>query len=324
MMQNLIVLIAQYGLLLVFANVLVEQLGLPLPAVPTMIVAGALAADGKLSLSAVFAVSLAACIIGDAVWYWAGRRFGNRVLRLLCRVSLSPNSCVMQAQVSFRRWGGSLLMAAKFVPGLSTMAPPMAGAMKLGWPSFLFFDSVGAIVWIGAAVGAGRLFHAKIEYLFARLESMGTIAIMLLAGLLALYIGLKWWQRRHLVNTLRMARISVDELQHLMKSGDNPVIVDVRSAVGRQLEPRRIPGALPVDLGRMDELNAYIGHLPSDREIILYCTCPNEISAAKVAKMLMDRGYTRVRPLQGGLEAWAAAGYSLEELSLDLIAEELA
>ena len=160
MMQELVLLISQYGLLLIFANVLLEQLGVPLPAVPTMILAGALAADGKFSVSAVFSVSLLACMLGDAVWYWAGRHFGNRVLKLLCRVSLSPDSCVMQSEVRFERWGGRLLMAAKFVPGLSTVAPPMAGAMQLGWPSFLLYDGMGAIVWIGISIGAGLLFHA--------------------------------------------------------------------------------------------------------------------------------------------------------------------
>jgi membrane protein DedA with SNARE-associated domain/rhodanese-related sulfurtransferase len=311
MMQELVLLIAQYGMLLVFANVLLEQLGLPLPAVPTMILAGALAADGKLSVSAVGAVSLLACMIGDAVWFWAGRHFGNRVLKLLCRVSLSPDSCVMQSEVRFGRWGGHLLMAAKFVPGLSTMAPPMAGAMQLGWPSFLFYDGVGAIAWIGMAIGAGLLFHAQIDHLFASLESMGTIAIVLLGGLLAVFIAIKWWQRRRLYETLRMARISVDELQGLMEAGGKPVIVDVRSGVARQLDRRIIPGALPVDIGEVGE---QIGHLPTDSEIILYCTCPNEESAARVAKLLIDRGYTRVRPLRGGLEAWIEAGYVLEDL----------
>ncbi|MFC3106385.1 DedA family protein/thiosulfate sulfurtransferase GlpE [Undibacterium arcticum] len=310
MMQELVLLIAQYGLLLVFANVLLEQLGLPLPAVPTMIVAGALAADAKLSVFAVFAVSFVACIIGDAVWYWAGRHFGNGVLKLLCRVSLSPDSCVRQSEVRFDRWGSSLLMVAKFIPGLSTMAPPMAGVMHLGWASFLFYDSVGTVVWVGAAICAGFLFHKEIDDLFARLESMGTIALVLVAGLLVAYIVIKWWKRRRLYKMLRMARISVDELQQLMAGGEKPVIVDVRSNVARKLDRRSIPGALPVTIGEVD---AQIGHLPTDSEIILYCTCPNEESAARAAKILIDRGYTRVRPLQGGLEAWVDAGYMLEE-----------
>jgi membrane protein DedA with SNARE-associated domain/rhodanese-related sulfurtransferase len=310
MIQEIMLLMAQYGLLLVFANVLVEQLGVPLPAVPTMIVAGALAADGKLSVFAVFAVSFVACIIGDAFWYWAGRHFGHRVLRLLCRVSLSPDSCVSQSEVRFDRWGYSLLIVAKFVPGLSTMAPPMAGAMHLGWASFLFFDSIGTIVWVGAAICTGLLFHTQIDNLFARLESMGTIALLLVAGLLVAYIAIKWWERRHLYKMLRMARISVDELQQLLATGAKPVIVDVRSSVARTLERRTIPGALQVTI---EEVDAQIGHLPTDSEIILYCTCPNEESAARAAKMLIDRGYFRVRPLQGGLEAWIEAGYVLED-----------
>ncbi|MGH8809126.1 MAG: DedA family protein/thiosulfate sulfurtransferase GlpE [Noviherbaspirillum sp.] len=305
-------LIAQYGLLLVFANVLLEQIGLPLPAVPTMLVAGALAADGELAAPAVVAVALIACLIGDAIWYAAGRRYGMRVLRLLCRISISPDSCVMQSQMSFERWGSGLLVVAKFIPGLSTMAPPMAGAMRLGWGAFLVFDCIGSLIWIGASVAVGMLFHTEIDRLFAYMENMGMTAIALLLGLFALFITTKWWQRQRLYKTLRMARISVHELQGLIDGKANPVIVDVRSDTARKLDPRSIPGARHIDIAHVD---AHIANLPAEREIILYCTCPNEASAAQVAKMLMDRGYKHVRPLHGGLDAWAAAGYAVGEVS---------
>jgi membrane protein DedA with SNARE-associated domain/rhodanese-related sulfurtransferase len=309
MLQELMSLMAQYGLLLVFVNVLVEQLGVPLPAMPTLIVAGALASDGKLAVLAVFAVSFAACIMGDGLWYWAGRHFGRRVLKLLCLVSLSPDSCVSQSEVRFVRWGSSLLIVAKFIPGLSTMAPPMAGALRLGWVSFLLFDSIGTIVWIGSAIGAGLIFHTQIDALFAGLKSMGTIAFFLIAGLLLIYILIKWWERQRLYKALRMARINANELQQMIDAGGKPVIADVRSSLARAIEHRRIPGALPVTL---NEVDALIGHLPNDSEIILYCSCPNEESAARAAKILINHGYTRVRPLHGGVAAWEEAGYVLE------------
>src|SRR5882762_5049906 len=165
-------LVTEYGLALVFANVLLEQLGLPIPAVPALIVAGAMAAEGELSPLAVFGVAFVACMIGDAVWFIAGRRYGRRVMAFLCRVSLSPDSCVRQTEFRFERWGRLTLVLSKFIPGLSTIAPPLAGAMRLGWPSFLLLNSLGVVIWAGVALGAGMAFHAQINEFIARLAGL--------------------------------------------------------------------------------------------------------------------------------------------------------
>lgn len=310
MIQELLLLLVQYGLPLVFLNVLLEQIGLPVPAIPTLVIAGALAAEGKLSAGGVFLVALLACYIGDLVWYAAGRIYGNRVMKLLCKISLSPDSCVNQTQSRFERWGVGMLVVAKFVPGLSTIAPPLAGATRLPLHSFLFFNGIGASLWVIAGLGAGMLMRREVERVLTGLETMGSAALMLVGALLAAYIALKWWQRRRFYKFLRMARISVDELYALMEAGEKPLVVDVRTAVARQLDPRAIPGALPVEMAAIDR---HLADMPTDRDIILYCTCPNEATAAQVAKALMDRGYKRVRPLQGGLDAWVAAGYEVEE-----------
>jgi len=302
-------LIAQYGLAFVFANVLLEQIGLPIPAVPTLIVAGALAAEGKLSAWAIFGVAFVACSLGDALWYLAGRRYGRRVMKLLCRMSLSPDSCVRQTEVRFERWGGLALVLSKFIPGFSTIAPPLAGAMRLGWLSFLLLNSLGVVIWAGVATVAGMAFHAQINEFILSLEDLGTPAIEIIAVLLGGYIALKWWERRRFYKMLRIARIGVDELRALMDGGKRPVIVDVRSPGVRDLDRRFIPGALTMDIAEVDER---LEELPADREIIFYCTCPNEASAATVAKKLIGLGYTRVRPLHGGLDAWIAAGYEVE------------
>src|SRR5260370_3055269 len=169
-------LIAEYGLALVFANVLLEQLGLPIPAVPALVVAGALAAEGEFWPLAVFGVAFVACMMGDGVWSLAGRRYGRRVMKLLCRVSLSPDSCVRQTEFRFERWGKLTLVFSKFIPGLSTIAPPLAGAMRLGWPSFLLLNGLGVTIWAGGAIGAGMLFHAQINEFIVRLEGLGTLA----------------------------------------------------------------------------------------------------------------------------------------------------
>ncbi len=305
----MIQLIAQYGLALVFTNVLAEQIGLPVPAVPTLIVAGALAADGTFSAWALFGVAFIASAIADTIWYVAGRLYGRAVMRLFCRISLSPDSCVRQTEYRFERWGGLTLVLAKFIPGLSTIAPPLAGAMRLGWLSFLFFNSLGVAVWAGAAIGAGMLLHAEIGELLLRLEKFGALAIEAVGVLLAIYIAFKWWERRRFYKMLRIARITVDELRDLMDSGKEPIVVDVRSPVVRDGDRRYVPGASTMNIAEVDQR---LEQLPTDREIIFYCTCPNEASAASVAKRLIELGYTRVRPLQGGLDAWIAAGYAVE------------
>lgn len=309
-MSELTGLIREYGLALVFANVLAEQLGAPIPAIPTLIVAGALAVDGRLSAFVVFAVALAAATVGDGIWYAAGRRFGYRVLKTLCRISINPESCVRQTETFFERWGAGSLVAAKFIPGFSTVAPPLAGAMGLSWGRFLLFNGIGAAVWIAAGLGAGWLFHKQVDRLFLNLEAMGTWALMFVAALFALLIGIKWWERQKLFRMLRMARISVDELHRLMGEGHDPVIVDVRSNAAKSIDGRYIPGAIKIE---MADLAHRLGDLPKDRELILYCNCPNEASAANVASVLMKRGFKRVRPLEGGLDAWVAAGLDVEE-----------
>jgi len=160
MAHHIIELIAQYGLLLVFANVLVEQAGAPLPAVPTMIVAGALAAADRLPLSGVLLVAVLACLLADFAWYAAGRHFGGGVMRTLCKVSLSPDSCVKQSEIRFQRWRGGMLLLAKFVPGLSTVAPPLVGAMGLRPVPFALFDGLGSLLWVGVAVSLGYVFSS--------------------------------------------------------------------------------------------------------------------------------------------------------------------
>ena len=300
-----------FGLSLIFLNVLLEQLGLPLPAVPTLVIAGALAANGRLPAAAVFALAVAACLIGDSSWYLAGRRYGSRVMKLLCRISLTPDTCVSQTQASFERWGPRALVVAKFVPGLSLIAPPLAGATHMRFARFAVFSAAGAILWVGAALLAGRLLKSQIAQLLPRLSGIGGTVVVVVLALLGAYIGFKWWERRRFYAALDMARINVDELNDRMQGETAPVVVDVRSPTARDLERRRIPGALYVP---MQEVEQHMRDLPRDREIILYCTCPNEASAAQAARLLFRQGFRHVRPLRGGLDAWIAAGYAVEDV----------
>jgi membrane protein DedA with SNARE-associated domain/rhodanese-related sulfurtransferase len=307
--QGFSLALAQYGLMIVFFNVLVDQIGLPVPAVPALIVAGAAAADGKLPLAALFACSVTACLMADCGWYLIGQKYGIRVLKTLCKISLEPDSCVSQTQTRFERWGVNSLVIAKFVPGLAIIAPPMAGALRIGWLKFVVLSTCGAVLWVGASLIAGVLFKSQIARLLEHLSAIGSIAGAGAALLLAAYIAFKWWERNRFYKMLRMARISVADLYALIEAGASPLIIDVRSSTARELEPRWIPGALHVPL---QDMAHRLKELPRDREIILYCTCPSEASAARVAKILMNHGFKKVRPLYGGLDAWVAAGYGVE------------
>lgn len=302
-----------FGLGLVFLNVLLDQLGLPVPAAPTLVVAGAMAATGSLSAPGVCALALAACLLGDVAWYAAGRIYGGRVMSFLCRISLSPDSCVAEAQSGFERWGAKVLLVAKFVPGLGIVAPPLAGATRMAWPRFLAFSLLGSVLWVGAALAAGALLRREIIELLPRAAHLGGEAVVVALALLGCYIGWKWWERRRFYAALNMARISVAELHEQLASGAAPVIVDVRSPTAQLLELRRIPGALHLPVR---DVGGQLAKLPRDRDIVFYCTCPNEASAAEAARLLMKLGYQRVRPLRGGLDAWIDAGYAIEAVAV--------
>lgn len=302
-------MLIDYRILVITANVLANQMGLPVPVLPTLIVGGALAAQGTISASQVFAGAVIACVLADSVWFVAGRVYGNGVMKLLCRISLTPDSCVSDTQSRFERWGSNALIVAKFVPGLSLIAPPLAGATKMGWLRFIVYSTLGAAAWVGVALLGGMLFRRQIEELLPRVADFGLAALSVFGALLVVYVAYKWWERRRFYSVLRMSQIEVGALHELMATSPPPLIVDVRSPTAVQLEPRRIPGALHIPL---TDVQQHLGELPRDRDIISYCTCPNEASAAQVAKILMDNGFKRVRPLHGGLDAWIAAGYTVE------------
>jgi len=313
-MQLLLTLIEQYGLWLVFANVLALQVGLPLPAYPALIVVGAFSTRGDFSLPQVVGVAVSASLVADLVWFFAGRRYGRRVLRLMCRLSLSPDSCVRQTERIYERWGAPSLMVAKFVPGFAAVATGMAGAMRTSLPRFLFFDAIGALSWSGLAASLGWFFRNAVDDVIVALDQAGRWGLVALAAALAAYVLLKAIQRRRLIQMLRMARVSVAELADMLRRGERPLIVDVRSPSSQS--QGRIPGAVWIDDRAFETSLRASGLEESDvDEVIVYCACPNEASAAVVAKQLMRAGFKRVRPLAGGIEAWVEQGYAVELLA---------
>lgn len=268
-MDQILSLLAQYGLLLVFANVLLAQVGLPLPAVPTLIVAGALVHDGQLPLAPVLLVAVAASLIGDLPWYAAGRVAGYRVLRVLCRVSIEPDSCVKQTETIYERWGAPSLLVAKFIPGFSTVAPPVAGAMRLGLSSFLIYSGVGALLWAGVAVALGMIFQTQVDSVIRWLSEKGTTAVLILAIAAILYIAFKWAERYWFIRMMRMARVTAHELKALMQGNAPVIILDARSSTARKIDPRHIPGAVAVDIAAPEHP---VGKLTPEHHIIVYCS----------------------------------------------------
>ena len=268
-MQDLNHLLTQHGLVLVFVNVLLTQAGIPLPALPLLVVAGALAAQGEFTYTALLLTAIAAALLGDIPWFFAGRHYGHRVLRTLCRIAIEPDSCVKQTESIFDRWGAPALLVAKYIPGFATVAPPLAGAMRLGFPSFLCFSAIGALLWAALPVAVGAVFHAEIEWALDRLADLGSGALLLIGAAVLVYGGIKFVERYLFLRMLRTARISVAELHGMMLGEVPPVVVDVRSAAVRRLDPRHIPGAVPVDL---EDVAAALPGIPPDRDVVVYCS----------------------------------------------------
>ena len=311
-MEQLVELIQHYGLALVFVNVLMLQSGLPVPAYPTLIVTGALVARGGAPLWELLAVAVAASLIADFGWYTAGRKYGSGILQSICRVSLSPDSCVRQTESIFSRWGARSLAVAKFVPGFASVATSMAGVVRLPPWKFALFDAIGAGLWSGVAIGLGFLFSDAINQVLGVFETLGRIGLWVIGGAFVLYIAAKWWQRELFIWQLRMDRVDVDELHALMGAERAAKVIDVRSPMSQALTGR-IPGAITVDPKNM---RVDLLAIEPESEVIVYCACPNEYTAAKVAKALLQHGFKRVRPLQGGIDAWIAAGHQVEPVTV--------
>jgi membrane protein DedA with SNARE-associated domain/rhodanese-related sulfurtransferase len=307
-MGNLISLIEHYGLALVFVNVLLLQAGLPVPAYPTLIVTGALAARSPYTLPGLVATAVAASVLADIGWYLVGRRFGGRVLRTLCRISLSPDTCVRQTESIFTRFGAPSLAVAKFIPGFASVATAMAGIVRLSPWRFVLFDAIGAALWSGVAIALGYIFRNAVNDVLDVLTALGKIGLALIVAAFVVYLLWKWVQRQRFIRQLRMDRMTVDELRALVTSGTPTTVIDVRSPLS-QAVTGRIPGAIAVDV---TNLRPELLSIEPTNEVVVYCACPNEASAVKVAQALRQRGFQRVRPLAGGIDAWIEAGQEVE------------
>jgi membrane protein DedA with SNARE-associated domain/rhodanese-related sulfurtransferase len=301
-------ILLMYGYLLLFAWVLVEQLGIPLPATPVLLAAGALSAARELSFPYAFLASLAASLVADSTWFFIGRRYGHHVLRLLCKLSLEPTICVRRTQDSFGRRRAVTLMIAKFVPGLSTLAPPVAGQNGMGYRSFLLFDGIGASLWVGAFLAAGRFFGDLLQRDPALLDWTGKFAgVLLILGILALF-AVRVYRRRTVLKKLVASRLEPVELKRLLDAGEPVYLIDLRHPMELLTDPFTLPDAVHFSPNTLTERHLEI---PRDRDVVLYCSCPSEATAAKTAMTLHKLGIERVRPLRGGYDEWKRLGFPL-------------
>ena len=298
-----------YGYLLLFAWVLVEQLGVPLPATPVLLAAGALSAEHELNFVLALLAGLAASLTADSAWFLIGSRYGHRVLRILCKLSLEPTVCVRRTQNSFGRRRAITIMIAKFVPGLATLAPPVAGQNGMAFGSFLLFDAIGATAWLGALLAAGRFFGDLLQRNSSLLDWAGRFSgALLVLGILGFLVA-RIVRRRRILRKLIEARLEPEELKRQLDAGEPVYIVDLRHPLEVLPDPFTLPGARHFSPDTLAERHHEI---PRDRDIVLFCACPNEATAAKTAMTLHKLGIERVRPLRGGYDEWKRLGFPLD------------
>ncbi len=230
---------------------------------------GALAGAGKLSFPVAVLVAVAAAMLSDFIWFQLGRRRGHPVLRFLCRISLEPDSCVRRTENAFAQNQARALLFAKFVPGLSTIAPPLAGMFRVRLARLLLWDGAGTLLWVGAFSGAGLVFSAQLERVAAYALQMGSWLAVLLGGSLAAYIAIKYVERRRFERQLLVARITPEELMHKMEAGEEVTVLDLRHSIELEGERVKLRGALHLPA---EELETRHQEIPRDRDIILYCT----------------------------------------------------
>jgi membrane protein DedA with SNARE-associated domain/rhodanese-related sulfurtransferase len=302
------------GPLIAFASVCAGSLGVPIPTFAALVFVGSLMATRHESLgmgAGVFAAAIAGALLGDIAWFLAGRRHGTRVLGLLCRLSLSRDSCVRRTADVFARRGLKVLLVARFVPGLSVLSAPVAGASGVGLAEFLAYAETGAAVWIGTGLLLGFWFADQVSALLLSLKQFGLGLAGVATAVIVGYAGFSWFRRMQLLRRLRMARISADALAALIASDAMPVIIDARSKLEQDEDPFVLPGAL---LHRNGEVAPALASKSKLGPIVIYCSCPNEISSAVIAGQLRRMGFVDVRPLIGGIDAWRVAGHPVEPI----------
>jgi membrane protein DedA with SNARE-associated domain/rhodanese-related sulfurtransferase len=301
----------QYGYAILFFWVLAEQLGMPIPSAPLLISAGTLTATHKLSLPLAVLSVLTASLISDTIWYKLGQRFGGSVVRLVCRLSMEASTCVRRTEDYFTKHGPASLLLAKFIPGLGTVAAPIAGQTSMKYGTFAMYDSAGILIWCLGYMLAGRFFGDVLKKHPEALGWVAHFAVTLFALAVLAMLAHRIYRQQAFLKQVRTARLEPDELKRMLDSGNPVFIVDLRHPLDYLPDPRVLPGAVRLTPDKLVESSDAI---PRDRDIVLYCTCPSEATAAKMAMNLRKLGIYRVRPLRGGFDTWKQMGFPLEEI----------
>lgn len=292
----------QDAVAVVFLNVMLQQLGLPIPAVPTMLLAGSLAATPG-QFGKILAAAVVASVVADWIWYHAGKLFGYRVLAGLCKLSINPSSCVSQTEARVLRWGISSIMVAKFIPGFSTVAPPIAGALRMNQFAFLVAAVAGGALWAGLALGAGWALKDTVHAVIVALDQHTAMALLVVLLLAGTWLGWKLWQKYRFRKFCAVPHITPDELLAAMNTEQRPLLLDLRGpTMIAQTGP--IPGA---KVAEHDHLRKAVGDWPKNQPIVTMCACPEDAGAILAARHLLNEGYLSVKPLQGGYHAWIKA-----------------
>ena len=302
--------LARYDYILLPLWVFAEQMGTPLPSAPILLAAGALVASGRMNLTFTILLAASAALTADIFWFHAGRARGQHVIGRLCHFSMEPDSCVRRAKNLLDRHGLRLLLVAKFVPGLNTIAAPIVGSIGTPYCMFALVDLFGILVWIATFELLGFVFSAQLEKIATYAFRASTFLFTFLAaGVFVVYIVRKYVRRRSFLQALRMARITASELKQKLDKDEPVTIIDLRHSLDFLPDPYTIPGAIRIPL---EELEKRQGEIPRDREVVLYCTCPNEASSAITAVKLRQVGISPVRPLQGGFNSWRQLGFPVQ------------
>ena len=291
-----------------------EQLGAPVPSIPIVLTAGSLTSTHKLLLPAVIVAVVAGCFVSDSLWYLLGKRFGGSVVKLLCKFSLESSTCVRKTENYFTKRGPQALLLAKFIPGLGTVAAPIAGQSGMLYSNFLLYDMAGATLWAVTVALAGRFFGDVLRRQPQIFSWVGHFAGILFVLAVLGILGYRIWKQRKFRQEVRTARLAPDELKAMLDAGKKVFIVDLRHPLDYLPDPRVLPGAIRIS---PDNLVARKAEIPSGHDVVLYCTCPSEATAAKTAFKLRQVGVQRVRPLQGGFDEWKKLGYPLEDYPED-------
>ncbi|HTV07327.1 MAG TPA: VTT domain-containing protein [Acidobacteriaceae bacterium] len=301
----------KYGYLILFLWVLTEQMGVPIPSAPLLLTAGTLTATHKMSLPLVVLAVLAGSLISDSTWYLLGKRYGRAVVNLLCRLSMERSTCVRKTEDYFGKHGVKALVVAKFLPGLGVVAPPIAGQTRMDFRLFAVYDAIGIMLWGLSLTLCGRFFGDVLKLhpnAFAWVTRFGLVLFLLL---LVAFLVWRFMRQRAFLKELRLARVAPGELKSMLESGKPVYIVDLRHPLDYLPDPRTLPGAI---LLSPDKLVAQCAEIPRDRDVVLFCTCPSEATAAKMALAIRKMGVRRVRPLLGGYDEWKRLGYPLVDI----------